>query len=674
MDQPNLWWVNQGGSHKAEQEGGFVWAPQQAKSGGALGHHVAVLSVRRDDRFLHYWDGAIRAVGTASSDGYEASRPAGLPSEPWNEAGLRADVEYESLKEPVPLTDISAELRQTAGGLFNRVGGVNQGYLYTVPEGVRELREGRFGSLMERLFPGGSSSRRLLGVYVAQNGLGNLNVGLESGTWGWDGDFDEPRELEVGDYLMLAFGGGGRVKVDEWVTRQSQTLHLGRVTQLAYNDTDLLWPDERLGGKSYSQRIGFELVAAAEAIPYGELPYSVNDVLQTSATKQGRGFVANLSGEEELQLLTAMGISRELDLEEEKNVSVQPEGTLGTVVENFASALRASNIDYGDRHEELVRRFVCSLATKRFLILTGLSGSGKTRIAQAFGEWLGEGRSQVIAVRPDWTSPDYLLGYVNELASGDGAKVWSVPETLEFMLRAARNPAQPHLLILDEMNLAHVERYFADVLSGIESGKPILPNLERNGDQWQAIPDSALVELPHNLFIVGTVNVDETTYMFSPKVLDRANTIEFRVASGDLGRTKRRPSALSAASPGHAARFQADSALPVDVDGSSEIGKRLKELHRLLATSGREFGHRTFAEVLEFERHYIDAGGASVQAAFDVQVCQKILPRLHGSKREIGPVLDELIEFTAAGFPLSNEKLTRMKSRLEATHFVSFAE
>ncbi len=59
---------------------------------------------------------------------------------------------------------------------------------------------------------------------------------------------------------------------------------------------------------------------------------------------------------------------------------------------------------------------------------------------------------------------------------------------------------------------------------------------------------------------------------------------------------------------------------------------------------------------------------------FDVQVCQKILPRLHGSKREIGPVLEQLIEFTAVGFPLSNEKLTRMKSRLEAMHFVSFAE
>lgn len=674
MDQPNLWWVNQGGSHKAEQEGGFVWAPQQSKSGGALGHHVAVREVRRGDRFLHYWDGAIRAVGVASSDGYEASRPTGLPSEPWNEAGLRADVEYQPLEVPVPLTEIPAELRQKSGGLFNKGGGVNQGYLYAVPDDVRQLTEGRFGSLMLRLFPNESFARKLLGVYVAQNGIGNLNVGLEAGTWGWDGDFDEPRELEVGDYLLLAFGGGGRVKVDEWITRQSQTLHLGRVTHRAYNDTQLLWPDERLGGKSYGQRIGFELVAAAEDVPYGDLPFSVNDVLQTSATKQGRGFVADLFGEEEVQLLKALGVSQELPRKEDRNVSVPPEGTLRTVVGSFASALKAANIDYGDRHEELVRRFVCSLATKRFLILTGLSGSGKTRIAQAFGEWLGEGRSRVIAVRPDWTSPDYLLGYVNELASGSGPKVWSVPETLDFMLKAARNPGQPHLLVLDEMNLAHVERYFADVLSGIESGKPVLPNLEPSGDGWRASADSRLVELPDNLFIVGTVNVDETTYMFSPKVLDRANTIEFRVESGDLGRTRRRPTGLEAASAGHIARFQADSVLPIELDGESQIGAQLKELHELLSLSGREFGHRTFAEVLEFERHYVEAGGASTQAAFDVQVCQKILPRLHGSKREVGPVLDELIEFTAVGLPLSKEKLTRMKNRLEAMHFVSFAE
>ena len=99
------------------------------------------------------------------------------------------------------------------------------------------------------------------------------------------------------------------------------------------------------------------------------------------------------------------------------------------------------------------------------------------------------------------------------------------------MLRAARDPSRPYLLILDEMNLAHVERYLADVLSGIESRAEVLPNLTLKDGSW--LPDAVMprIALPRNLFIVGTVNVDETTYLFSPKVLDRANTIEFRVAS-----------------------------------------------------------------------------------------------------------------------------------------------
>jgi len=97
------------------------------------------------------------------------------------------------------------------------------------------------------------------------------------------------------------------------------------------------------------------------------------------------------------------------------------------------------------RHDALVRATITSLATKGFLILTGLSGSGKTRLAIAVGEWFGEGRLQVIAVRPDWTGPDALLGYENGLtATGpDGRHAWSVPDSLAFILTAARTRPSP---------------------------------------------------------------------------------------------------------------------------------------------------------------------------------------------------------------------------------------
>ena len=112
------------------------------------------------------------------------------------------------------------------------------------------------------------------------------------------------------------------------------------------------------------------------------------------------------------------------------------------------------------------------------------------------------------------------------------------------MLRAARDPYHPYVLVLDEMNLAHVERYFADVLSGMESEQDCLPNLVREADgSWRVPVDArAKVPVPRNLFVVGTVNVDETTYMFSPKVLDRANTFEFRVETSDLDVGHEKPS------------------------------------------------------------------------------------------------------------------------------------
>ena len=103
------------------------------------------------------------------------------------------------------------------------------------------------------------------------------------------------------------------------------------------------------------------------------------------------------------------------------------------------------------------------------------------------------------------------------------------------MLKAAQDRLHPHLLILDEMNLAHVERYFADFLSGMESRQPCLPNLVKDEDGcWRvSTMGPSRLPLPRNLWVIGTVNVDETTYMFSPKVLDRANVFEFRVSTDD---------------------------------------------------------------------------------------------------------------------------------------------
>lgn len=373
----------------------------------------------------------------------------------------------------------------------------------------------------------------------------------------------------------------------------------------------------------------------------------------------------------------------------------------------FASALRASNVSFGLRHADIVRSFIASLATKRFAILTGLSGSGKTQLALRFGEWLGHGRYLAVPVRPDWTGAEALFGFEDALQPAvEGQRAWQVPDALRFMLRAARDPGVPYLLLLDEMNLAHVERYFADVLSGMESGQECLPNLQPGPDgHWRIVPDGPeRLPIPDNLFIVGTVNVDETTYMFSPKVLDRANTFEFRVGSADLLADARRPIPCL---PGDAKLVAAFAAIAADSNwhiespapASAEFISQLRRLHELLSPAGFEFGHRLFYEAVRFAALFAAAGDTDPLHALDSQVMQKLLPRLHGSRRRLDPVLAALGRFCfdlgtepvvdvaggarfdpladregPAKLSLSYDKIRRMTRILHTNQFVSFTE
>ena len=277
--------------------------------------------------------------------------------------------------------------------------------------------------------------------------------------------------------------------------------------------------------------------------------------------------------------------------------------SLVDVVGSVSDGLLGVGLGFGGGHVGFVRSFVVSLATKGFVLLTGLSGSGKSRLGLGFGQWLGGDRVWVEAVRPDWTGPDALLGFEDGLSERVGGRLgWQVPDVLEFMLGAAADPSHPYLLLLDEMNLAHVERYFADVLSGMESGAPVLPNLVRGVDGvWREAEGEPRLPFPRNLMVVGTVNIDETTYMFSPKVLDRANTLEFRVATGDL---------VASASPIGRVEAGSDELVAAFLDAVSSVGGEwsgrdvmagwLRELHELLAGADREFGHRVFYESLRF--------------------------------------------------------------------------
>jgi len=347
----------------------------------------------------------------------------------------------------------------------------------------------------------------------------------------------------------------------------------------------------------------------------------------------------------------------------------------------------------------LIKRFVSSLITKPFVILTGLSGSGKTKLAQAFVQWICKDDSQyrIIPVGADWTNREPLLGYPNALKPEEYVKPDS--GVLDLVIQANNHQGLPHFLILDEMNLSHVERYFADFLSVMESKEEI--RLYAEGKVNSGIP--AKLQYPSNLFIIGTVNIDETTNMFSPKVLDRANTIEFRVTDEEMQDFLENISdinmlALNAKGAGMAKSFlQLAENRSFETIGAKVINGTLVRFFGQLKKSGAEFGYRSASEIIRLinQLTVID-DSLSENEKMDIAIMQKLLPKLHGSRRKLCPVLISLGSFCAdedlkvekdvfekddfdfngskVRYPLSLEKIARMYRGAIDNGFASFAE
>ncbi|WP_334068478.1 MrcB family domain-containing protein [Burkholderia cepacia] len=442
-------------------------------------------------------------------------------------------------------------------------------------------------------------------------------------------------------------------------------------------------------------RYGTSFVRAAydltQPLPIAELQQDLDDVIDIYSQ------VLSVNDAEELP---------EAVEPEQSDEPLPVRADLREAINTFGNALRASGVVFGSHHDGLVTSFISSLITKPLVILTGLSGSGKTQIAIRFGEWLGKDRLHVAAVRPDWTGAEALFGYEDALKREvDGRRAWSIPAPLEFILRAAADPQHPYLLLLDEMNLAHVERYFADVLSGMESGQPCIPNLQKGTDDcWRLkINAEKHLPLPRNLWIVGTVNIDETTYMFSPKVLDRANTFEFRVHSSDLSIEAIKPQPCVVGDQelvrGLLSIAQDDSwHQNRHSDVTNELNHRLRQLHEVLSRYNLEFGHRVFYEAIRFAVLAQEAGINGLAPIVDRIVMQKILPRLHGSRRRLELPLLALAQFCrdlpdsvvaddklqalvieevpeqGAVLPIAYAKAIRMLRSLRANQFASFTE
>ncbi|MED3382661.1 DUF3578 domain-containing protein [Bacillus tropicus] len=354
-----------------------------------------------------------------------------------------------------------------------------------------------------------------------------------------------------------------------------------------------------------------------------------------------------------------------------------------SIIEHVSSYIQSKGFFY--EKKDLINFFL-SLKTKPFVILSGISGTGKTKIVQWFAESLGateeNGQFTLIPVRPDWSDSSDLLGYVN--LQGE----FQERPLIKVLENADANPNRPYFVVLDEMNLARVEYYFSDFLSVIESRKwkdgkivtsPVLPELITN----------KRVIIPSNVYIIGTVNMDETTHPLSKKVLDRANTIEFNTVNLDyfnfLMDVEEKEAETVSNSSLATKYLHLKECFKENEDLVRNISNILIEINKILESVGAQVGYRIRDEICFYMAYNEQGKLLSFDEALDYQIYQKILPRLAGSDGRTEEVLKQLYVLCAneeydsgnndtsyAQYPRSANKLSHMLRRFEYDGFTSF--
>lgn len=365
-----------------------------------------------------------------------------------------------------------------------------------------------------------------------------------------------------------------------------------------------------------------------------------------------------------------------------------------------------------------------AMRTKPFLLLAGISGTGKSRIVKQMAfescpdipalrsDKTAPGNYELIEVKPNWHDSSELLGYESEI----GGPHYVVTPFVRFLVKAMRYPDVPFFVCMDEMNLAPVEQYFAEFLSVLESRKllsdgtitsePLIKadifskyadQLHRDLDitdteTYKAVYDRLKndgLRLPSNLIVVGTVNMDETTHQFSRKVIDRAMTIEMNIEDaetpfknffegGDALHYYDNPQPKDLFLP---KVVQASEALSIL---SAEDAAYLKEnvpglLHSLnSALNGTPFkiAYRVQNELILYffslrEENPDEAAEALLAQAMDAILIMKVLPRIEGDEDLLDKPLKALAQFTE-NYPQASRKIAEMQERLPQAHFTCF--
>ena len=356
------------------------------------------------------------------------------------------------------------------------------------------------------------------------------------------------------------------------------------------------------------------------------------------------------------------------------------------------------------------RPYITAIKSKPFLLLAGISGTGKSRIVRELAKacWDKESKEyqdpkpknfEMVQVKPNWHDSSELIGYVSRVS---GEPVYVAGDFLKFVARAWEEPDVPYFLCLDEMNLAPVEQYFAEYLSVIESRKADAegnittdPILKKSKEDWYRVLTSELTSddtirnrflndgicIPQNLIIVGTVNMDETTFSFSRKVLDRAMTIEMNEVDLTGGLDKRHESIGKLG----AEELIGNAVEGVDVYGQykevcDEVIEYLQKVNDELEGTPFKIAYRTRNEFLLYIVNNLpykmenETQDVVIKKALDEVTSMKILSRIEGDAEKIGNLLERLTkvikeqlgeQITTEG-SVSLAKLEEMEGRLKS--------
>ncbi|MCQ2217452.1 MAG: AAA family ATPase [Paludibacteraceae bacterium] len=355
------------------------------------------------------------------------------------------------------------------------------------------------------------------------------------------------------------------------------------------------------------------------------------------------------------------------------------------------------------------RPYLTALRTKPFLLLAGISGTGKSRIVRELARACWQPTDdeykahkprnfEMVQVKPNWHDSSELIGYVSRI----GEKPEFVAgDFLKFVAKAWSEPTVPYFLCLDEMNLAPVEQYFAEYLSVIESrkledGKIVTdPLLKKEVQEWYLTLVSTLtndenlheqflnegISIPQNLFVVGTVNMDETTFSFSRKVLDRAMTIEMNEVDLNGGLEENAASEFGYIGP----KDEEPSVLiPFAVEGKDvysankdlcdKVIEYLQAVNAVLDKTPFKIAYRTRNEFLVYA---VCRGEEYLNNALDEMTSMKILSRIEGDADKTERVLndlDDLLKKAFEGMEKSDSlaKIDEMKEKLKRTQYTSF--